>query len=346
MARARRGGNRQPSGVHTGQQPRHAGGAGLGRSEQLGSGQGVGGARSLSRIERIGQRRRPVAGRRGHGLGVQRGALSEHRRWRQRHPIGQVRRRGNAMARALGDVMRFRPAPEPRRRSGRSADRSAGRRDLASRLAVAGFALGRPPGGCVAGHALAGGIRGLAPTGGREARPCRRRPGRRRPLAGYVQQQRQRELCGSAPAVTPLDDVGRVSAQRHYQRFKRDYVSRWQGKAWAINPTEIRGWLGDLEATPVILGWFLIGFGIVLLLRAVVTWRHPGETRDPAPRREITRPGETGRAVLRTMRAVNDVRAAARGPGAYGRRLARRSVFRACGGRVQQHAGGGWADRA
>ena len=53
----------------------------------------------------------------------------------------------------------------------------------------------------------------------------------------------------------------------------------------------------------LIVGWFLIGFGIVLILRASVVWRHPGETRDPEPRSEITRPGETGRAVLRTMRA-------------------------------------------
>jgi len=35
-----------------------------------------------------------------------------------------------------------------------------------------------------------------------------------------------------------------------------------------------------------------------------------------------------GRAALRTMRTVNDARAIARGPGAYGKRLARRAVFR------------------
>jgi len=80
----------------------------------------------------------------------------------------------------------------------------------------------------------------------------------------------------------------------------------------------------------ILLGFFLIGCGLVLILRAAVTWRHP-----PAERREREppapapyRPGETGRAILRTMRAVNDVRAISRGPGAYGKRLVRRSVFR------------------
>lgn len=45
----------------------------------------------------------------------------------------------------------------------------------------------------------------------------------------------------------------------------------------------------------------------------------------PPPRRRST---GAGRAVLQTMRTVNDVRALSRGPGAYGRRLARRAVFR------------------
>ena len=45
----------------------------------------------------------------------------------------------------------------------------------------------------------------------------------------------------------------------------------------------------------------------------------------PPPRRRST---DAGRAVLQTMRTVNDVRALSRGPGAYGRRLARRAVFR------------------
>lgn len=35
-----------------------------------------------------------------------------------------------------------------------------------------------------------------------------------------------------------------------------------------------------------------------------------------------------GRAALRAYRTVGDVRAMARGPGAYGRRVARRAVFR------------------
>lgn len=40
------------------------------------------------------------------------------------------------------------------------------------------------------------------------------------------------------------------------------------------------------------------------------------------------RPSGAGRAALRAMRTVNDARAIARGPGAYGRRLARRAAFK------------------
>ena len=73
--------------------------------------------------------------------------------------------------------------------------------------------------------------------------------------------------------------------------------------------------------------WFGIGFAIALLLRARVASRTERDSpaRAPAPPRTTG----TGRAILRTIRAVNDVRAASRGPGAYGKRLVRRSAFRA-----------------
>ena len=47
--------------------------------------------------------------------------------------------------------------------------------------------------------------------------------------------------------------------------------------------------------------------------------------------RHIERRGSTGagRAALRAYRVAGDVRAIARGPGAYGRRVVRRSAFRA-----------------
>ena len=47
--------------------------------------------------------------------------------------------------------------------------------------------------------------------------------------------------------------------------------------------------------------------------------------------RQIERRGSTGagRAALRAYRVAGDVRAIARGPGAYGRRVVRRSAFRA-----------------
>ena len=67
-----------------------------------------------------------------------------------------------------------------------------------------------------------------------------------------------------------------------------------------------------------------------MLLRARVSSRT--ETKAPlaaAPPRTRTRTSTgAGRAVLRTMRTVNDVRALSRGPGAYGRRLLRRQAFR------------------
>ena len=76
--------------------------------------------------------------------------------------------------------------------------------------------------------------------------------------------------------------------------------------------------------------WFAAGFAVAMLLRARVSSRT--ETKAPpaaAPARTRTRTSTgTGRAVLRTMRTVNDVRALSRGPGAYGRRLLRRQAFR------------------
>ena len=76
--------------------------------------------------------------------------------------------------------------------------------------------------------------------------------------------------------------------------------------------------------------WFAAGFAVAMLLRARVSSRT--ETKAPpaaAPPRTRTRTSTgTGRAVLRTMRTVNDVRALSRGPGAYGRRLLRRQAFR------------------
>ena len=77
--------------------------------------------------------------------------------------------------------------------------------------------------------------------------------------------------------------------------------------------------------------WFAVGFAVALLLRARLNNRNETEAPDDAPAR--TRPRArtstgTGRAVLRTMRTVNDIRAISRGPGAYGRRVLRRQAFR------------------
>ena len=59
---------------------------------------------------------------------------------------------------------------------------------------------------------------------------------------------------------------------------------------------------------------------VAMMARAAAELRHDAELRaDPARRLPAPRRGDTGRAVLRSMRAVNDVRAIARGPGAYGR---------------------------
>ena len=79
------------------------------------------------------------------------------------------------------------------------------------------------------------------------------------------------------------------------------------------------------------LVWFGIGFAVCWFLRARVARRADPDAPAPAttPRRPATRTSTgTGRAVLGAMRAVNDMRALSRGPGAYGKRVLRRSVFR------------------
>lgn len=79
--------------------------------------------------------------------------------------------------------------------------------------------------------------------------------------------------------------------------------------------------------------WFAVGFAVALLLRARVNNRNDTEEPADVPAQTRTRTQTrtstgTGRAVLRTMRAVNDIRAVSRGPGAYGRRVLRRQAFR------------------
>ena len=78
------------------------------------------------------------------------------------------------------------------------------------------------------------------------------------------------------------------------------------------------------------LVWFGIGFALALFLRARVARRADPDAPAPATTPQRTRPRSTGtgRAVLGAMRAVNDMRALSRGPGAYGKRVLRRSVFR------------------
>ena len=78
------------------------------------------------------------------------------------------------------------------------------------------------------------------------------------------------------------------------------------------------------------MGLVLLMFSLMLLLavalRLAAGARH--ERVQTGSRRTGSRSTGTGRTVLRTVRRVNDVRAMARGPGAYGKRLARRAVFR------------------
>lgn len=80
------------------------------------------------------------------------------------------------------------------------------------------------------------------------------------------------------------------------------------------------------------------GLGVVLLVSSVVLlvagirrlFAHARHEPDPTGE-EPAGTGQTtgvGRAALRTMRTVNDARAMARGPAAYGKRVARRAAFR------------------
>lgn len=78
------------------------------------------------------------------------------------------------------------------------------------------------------------------------------------------------------------------------------------------------------------MGLVILMFALMLLI-AGVCWlaaavRH--EQAQSGTGRTGTRRTGSGRTVLRTVRRVNDVRAISRGPGAYGKRLARRAVFR------------------
>ena len=77
-----------------------------------------------------------------------------------------------------------------------------------------------------------------------------------------------------------------------------------------------------------VLIWFLIGFVVAMLLRGRVNSRTEKKEAPPAPQPARRTSTGTGRAVLRTMRAVNDVRAISRGPSAYGKRVLRRAAFR------------------
>lgn len=79
------------------------------------------------------------------------------------------------------------------------------------------------------------------------------------------------------------------------------------------------------------------GLGVVLLISSAVLLvagirRLVARARDePDPTGEEPAGTQTtgvGRAALRTMRTVNDARAMARGPAAYGKRVARRAAFR------------------
>ena len=86
-------------------------------------------------------------------------------------------------------------------------------------------------------------------------------------------------------------------------------------KSWTIN-----------RHTP-----YTVGFAVAMFLRVHVGSRAERHEPAPAPARLSTgsRSTGTGRAVLVTMRTINDVRVLSRGPGAYGKRVLRRSAFRA-----------------
>ena len=74
------------------------------------------------------------------------------------------------------------------------------------------------------------------------------------------------------------------------------------------------------------LGLGLIVFGL-LVMAAVACGSRSRQLQRQAQRKRGS-PG-VGRAALRGYRVAGDVRAIARGPGAYGRRVVRRSAFRA-----------------
>jgi len=76
-----------------------------------------------------------------------------------------------------------------------------------------------------------------------------------------------------------------------------------------------------------VLVFFGAGVLLAVSLRSLARRDRPGggAVYRRTPPRRSTGPG---RAVLRTMRAVNDVRAVSRGPGAIGRHVATRRALR------------------
>ena len=74
-----------------------------------------------------------------------------------------------------------------------------------------------------------------------------------------------------------------------------------------------------------LLVFFGAGFLLVVSLRGIARRPRPSGSRAYRGARRST---GVGRSELRTVRRVNDARALARGPGAYGRRVARRAAFR------------------
>ena len=76
------------------------------------------------------------------------------------------------------------------------------------------------------------------------------------------------------------------------------------------------------------MGLVLLMFSLMLLAAALLRLAAGARHERAQPRAGRSGPTGTGRAVLRAVRTVNDVRAMGRGPGAYGKRLARRAVYR------------------
>ena len=85
----------------------------------------------------------------------------------------------------------------------------------------------------------------------------------------------------------------------------------------------------------LVIGVALLAFGIMLLIVGVKALRQqrqqpeqqPGQAAPESGRPAVPKPS-LGRDALRVYRHVNDLRAAARGPGALGKRIARRAIFR------------------